>query len=463
MYDKKVQRAALLVAVLTAFLTTFSASCMNMSVPNMESDFQVSAVAIGWVITAYIITTAAMSVPFGKIADAKGRRKVMLVGVAGYAIASLCLVFVPTFSLMIVFRIIQGMFASMLFATNNAILISVYPPQKKGQMLGISISSTYVGLAAGPVLGGLLNHNVGWRSIFVITAILAVIAFVLAFRGVPRIPVEEGHKKPDVLGNILFIAAIVVTLYGLSNLSSFKFGWFILLAGLVIGVLFVMFERKVEDPVMRISMFTKCKAFTFSNFAALLNYASTYAISYLMSIYLQMVKGFDSQVAGMIMVSMPLVQAIFTPYMGKLSDRVAPSKMASIGMGVCAISLVIFATLGENTSLVVVIIALLIAGIGYAVFSSPNTNAILSLVRKEEYAVANSILSTMRTFGQSMSMAIVTIIVGFTLGNVALEHSSPADLVKTMHIMFVICVIMCVAGVILSLQRRKGMESACNL
>ena len=463
MYDKKVQRAALFVAVLTAFLTTFSASCMNMSVPNMESDFQVSAVAIGWVITAYIITTAAMSVPFGKIADAKGRRKVMLVGVAGYAIISFCLVFVPTFPLMIVCRIIQGMFASMLFATNNAILISVYPPQKRGQMLGISISATYVGLAAGPVLGGLLNHNVGWRSIFAISAILAVIAFVLAFRGVPRIPVEEGHKKPDILGNILFIAAIVVTLYGLSNLSSFKFGWLILLAGLVIGVLFVLFERKVEDPVMRISMFTKCKAFTFSNFAALLNYASTYAISYLMSIYLQMVKGFDSQVAGMIMVSMPLVQAIFTPYMGKLSDRVAPSKMASIGMGICAISLVIFATFGENTSLVVVIIALLIAGMGYAIFSSPNTNAILSLVRKEEYAVANSILSTMRTFGQSMSMAIVTIIVGFTLGNVALEHSSPADLVKTMHIMFVICVIMCVAGVILSLQRRKGMESACNL
>lgn len=455
MFDKKVQRAALQVAVLTAFLTTFSASCMNMSVPNMESDFQVNAAAIGWVMTAYIMATAAMSIPFGKIADVKGRRKVMVTGICGYMISSLVLFFVPQFGLLIAARVIQGVFASMLFATNNAILISVYPPEKKGQMLGISISSTYIGLAAGPVLGGFINHYLGWRFIFLITAVLAGIAFILALRGVPRIPVEENHKKPDILGNILFVAAIVISLYGLSNLSVMKFGWLILGIGLVIGALFVVLELKADNPVVRISMFTKCRAFTFSNFAALLNYASTYAISYLMSIYLQLVKGFDSQVAGIIMVSMPIVQAIFTPYMGKLSDRVKPHKLASLGMGVCAIGLVLFALLGVNTSLGFIIVALLICGMGYAIFSSPNTNAILSLVKKEEYAIANSILSTMRTVGQSISMAVVTIVVGMTLGNVALEHSSPEQLVNTMHIMFVICVIMCVAGVFLSLQRRK--------
>lgn len=455
MFDKKVQRAALQVAVLTAFLTTFSASCMNMSVPNMESDFQVNAAAIGWVMTAYIMATAAMSIPFGKIADVKGRRKVMVTGICGYMISSLVLFFVPQFGLLIAARVIQGVFSSMLFATNNAILISVYPPEKKGQMLGISISSTYIGLAAGPVLGGFINHYLGWRFIFLITAVLAGIAFILALRGVPRIPVEENHKKPDILGNILFVAAIVISLYGLSNLSVMKFGWLILVIGLVIGALFVVLELKADNPVVRISMFTKCRAFTFSNFAALLNYASTYAISYLMSIYLQLVKGFDSQVAGIIMVSMPIVQAIFTPYMGKLSDRVKPHKLASLGMGVCAIGLVLFALLGVNTSLGFIIVALLICGMGYAIFSSPNTNAILSLVKKEEYAIANSILSTMRTVGQSISMAVVTIVVGMTLGNVALEHSSPEQLVNTMHIMFVICVIMCVAGVFLSLQRRK--------
>ena len=455
LFDKKVQRAALQVAVLTAFLTTFSASCMNMSVPHMESEFQVSAAAIGWVMTAYIIATAAMSIPFGKIADVKGRRKVMIVGICGYMIASLCLVFVPTFPLLILARVIQGTFASMLFATNNAILISVYPPEKKGQMLGISISATYIGLAAGPVLGGLINHHFGWRFIFLITAVLACIAFILALRGVPRIPVEENHKKPDVLGNILFVAAIVVTLYGLSNVSVLKFGWLVLAIGLILGVLFVLLERKTENPVVRISMFTKSKAFTCSNFAALLNYASTYAISYLISIYLQVVKGYDSQMAGIILVAMPIVQAIFTPYMGKLSDRVKPHKLASLGMGICAVGLVLFAMLGENTPIAYIFIPLIISGFGYAVFSSPNTNAILSLVNKEEYAIANSILSTMRTVGQSVSMCIVTIIVGVILGNVALEHSTPENLVKTMHIMFVICVIMCIAGVILSLQRRK--------
>ncbi len=455
MSQTKFQRAVLGVTVITAFLTSFSSSSMELSIPHMETEFHVNAALVGWVLSAYILTTAAMSVPFGKIADVKGRRKVLLTGVAGFAASSVICAAAISFPMLLLGRVLQGFFASMLFATNNAILVSVFPQSMRGRVLGISISFTYIGLSAGPVIGGFLNHYIGWRSIFVISTILAVIALLLGLKNTPKLPVDEMHNKPDIFGNVLFIAAIVVTLYGLTNLSVFRFGWIILAAGVALGVLFIFVERKAEAPVVRISMFSKSRMFTFSNLAALLNYGATYAISYLMSIYLQVVQGYDSQIAGLIMVCMPAVQAVFTPLMGRLSDRISPNKLASTGMGICVLSLLGMTTIGISTPIPLIMIMLGCAGFSFALFSSPNTNAVLSSVGKEDYASANAILSTMRTVGQTMSMAVVTIIVGVVLGNVALEHAAPEALVKTMRSAFIVFVVLCAIGIYLSLKRNE--------
>ncbi len=459
---KKFQRGVLAVTAITAFLTTFSSSSMELSIPHMEREFGVNAALIGWVLSAYILTTAAMSVPFGKVADVKGRRKVLLLGMGGFAVSSVVCGLAVSFPMLMAGRVLQGIFASMIFATNNAILISVFPRSRRGRVLGISISFTYIGLSAGPVIGGFLNHYVGWRSIFVIAAILGVTALLLGIAHTPKLRVEKARKKPDIAGNILFIGAIVVTLYGLTNLTVIDFGWLILVCGLALGALFVLTEMRADDPVVRISMFTKSRVFTFSNLAALLNYGATYAISYLMSIYLQVVQGFDSQVAGLIMVCMPGVQAVFTPLMGRLSDRVSPHKLSSGGMAVCVLSLIGMSTIGIHTKIPFIMCLLACAGFSFALFSSPNTNAILSSVGKEDYASANAILATMRTAGQSTSMAVVTIIVGIFLGSTALEQARPQDLVSTMRCAFIVFVILCAAGIYLSLKRNKVSGNAGN-
>lgn len=451
----KYQKAVLSVTAITAFLTTFSSSSMELSIPHMEAEFGVNAAMIGWVLTAYILTTAALSVPFGKVADAKGRRKVLLTGILGFSFGAVVCAAAFSFPMLLAGRVLQGIFAAMIFATNNAILISVFPGSMRGQVLGISISFTYIGMSCGPVIGGFLNHYVGWRSIFVISALLA---WVAGFRGIKYTPKDTGSSeggKADILGNVLFILTIVTTLYGLTNLSVMAAGKFILLTGLILGVLFVLTELRVSDPVVKISIFTGSRSFTFSNLAALLNYGATYAISYLMSIYLQVVKGFDSQIAGLIMVSMPLMQAIFTPRMGKLSDRVEPYKLASAGMGICVLSLFGLSWITPGTPVVVVMLLLATAGFSFALFSSPNTNAIIAEVSKEDYASANSILATMRTMGQSTSMAVVTIIVGLILGKVSLEAAAPADLLRTLHMALRTFMALCAVGVFLSLQRRK--------
>ncbi len=453
-------KTILKVAMLTSFLTTFMGSALNLSIPNLEADFQVGATLIGWVVTSYTLSVAALSVPFGKVADAAGRRKVLLSGVGLFCFFTLACAFAWNIWVLLGLRILQGISASMIFATNNAILISAHAPSERGRVLGLSTAAVYVGLSLGPVIGGFLNHHFDWHAIFYLSSAVGLVTLTLAIKGIPAgFDAEHGGAsggaKLDVPGNLLYIACIVISLYGLTNLSTMDYAWAILLSGLAVGAAFVRVELKVENPVIRISMFTGDKAFAFSNVAALLNYGSTFAISYLMSIYLQVVMGYTSQTAGLILIAQPVMQALFSPMMGKLSDRIAPYKLATAGMGCCVIGLTLFFCVGVDTSLLFIFAALILSGFGFALFSSPNSNAIMACVQPQDYSVANSILATMRTVGQSASMAVVTIVVGFTMGSQALADASPADLVGTMHIIFGIFICLSLVGVVLSMQRRK--------
>jgi len=454
-FDEKEQKATLRMTVVTAFITTFMGSALNLSIPTLETQFDVSAALIGWVVTAFTLAVAALSVPMGKIADAKGRRRILVTGIISFAVISFACAFAVNIWMMLTLRALQGIAASMIFATNNAILISVYPGSERGRVLGISTASVYVGLSVGPVVGGFLNGTLGWQSIFVLSGIIALIALVFASHGIPKTDKADGTASLDLGGNILFIAMVTAFLYGLTNLSVMRYGWLIMITGICLGVAFVAVERKAKDPVIRVTMFSHDAVFTLSNLAALLNYGATFAISYLVSIYLQVVMGYSSRTAGLILIFMPVVQAAFSPVMGKLSDKVAPYKLASAGMGLCVLGLVLFSFLSVNTPLWYVIMTLLIVGFGFALFSSPNTNAIMGCVDRADYSVANSILATMRTVGHSSSMAIVTIVVGFTLGTTALADAAPDVLIGTMHKCFYIFIVLCVIGVFMSLKRRK--------
>ena len=456
MTETKEQKTILRVVVMTAFLTTFMGSALNLSIPAMEKEFGIGATLVGWIVTAYTLSIEAMSVPFGKIADAAGRRGVLILGISVFAVMSLGCGFCTDIWILLVLRVAQGFGAAMIFATNNAILISVYPADQRGRVLGLSSASVYVGLSIGPVIGGFLNHYAGWRSIFFLVTAVSAAVLAATVRGIPRKEKPEQAVKVDVPGNLLYILCITLFLYGLTNLSAVRFSWLILLAGIAAGIAFVLVELRVKEPTIRVTMFSRDPAFTFSNLAALLNYGATYAISYLMSIYLQVVMGFSSGVAGLILIVQPAMQALFSPAMGRLSDRIAPYKLASGGMALCAAALGMFYFVSETTPLWRIFFTLAAAGFGFALFASPNNNAIMACVEKKEYSVANSILATMRTVGQSSSMAIVTVITGFTLGNAALDTTPAADVITTMHWSFAIFFVLCVLGIFMSLKRRDS-------
>ena len=454
---KKGSGAVLAAAMITSFITSFMGSALNLSVPALEIEFHVNAATVSWVITAYTMAVAAMSLPFGKIADARGRRRIFLLGITGFGILCLASIFSVNFGMLIALRALQGVFASMIFATNNAILISSYPHSMQGRVLGFSIAATYIGLTAGPVLGGILNSAFGWRSIFVFMTLTAAAALVVGIRFVPGDqPVSAaGGEKRDVRGTVLYAAAILLSLYGMTNLTVSARAKIFFVAGLALIALFFVVESRTENPVMKVTLFTRSRAFTFSNLAALLNYGATFAISYILSLYLQLVKGFSSDKAGLILIAMPIVMAVFSPVMGNLSDRIRPAVLASAGMGICAVTLLLFSRIGAGTPLAYTMIVLIVAGFGFSMFSSPNNNAIMNCVEKKDYSIANSIIATMRTYGQSSGMALFNIVTGIVLGRSTLEAAPTGEIVKTMHLAFIVFMVVCVIGLVFSLARDK--------
>lgn len=456
----KDQKAALTVAMVTAFITTFSGSALNLSIPTIGEEFHSSAALLGWIITSYMLTSSVLSVPFGRLADIKGRIIILKIGIAIFTISSLLSAFSWGMPIILALRAMQGVGGAMIFGTNNAILISSFPPEKKGKVLGFSIAATYIGLTAGPVAGGMLTHYLGWRSIFIFTFIIGLIIFIIAFRKLPKKEDDLLSASMDYLGNFLYISMIALIMYGLSSISDTSYAKFLIILGVLLGIIFVRHELKTKDPIIEIKLFTGNIGYSLSNLAALMNYGATFALGYLLSLYLQIVLGYSPQTAGLILISQPLLMAILSPYAGRLSDKVSPFKLASAGMAISALGLLVFVFVNENTSLWLIIPTLMFIGIGFAFFSSPNTNAVMSCVEKKDYGVASSILATMRSIGHTMSMVIVTLIVSMQAGSKALSETSPSQLISIMKISFIVFTIICAIGVFISLKRGTKKRSS---
>ena len=457
--EKDLRRAVITVVVITAFITTFTGSALNLSIPDIGSQLGASAGRMGWLVSGYTLSVAAFSVPFGRLADITSRRNVLIAGIALFVACCIAALLSGSMAMLLISRVMQGVGAAMIFSTNTAVLISAFPGEQRGRALGYSLASTYVGLSAGPVIGGALNHNFGWRSIFVFIGILGVVALAAALMKLPAEKRTEPHapgagrRSFDAAGNVIYMISIFLLMYGLSEAGNGAVYIAVAAAGAAAGIIFVSHEMKSADPVVDIRLFRENKGYAFSNLSAMLNYGATFAISYLISIYLQVVMGYSSQTAGLIMIFQPLIMALLSPVAGRLSDRFSPFRMSSLGMALCAAGTFMFIFTGLQTHLVFIIAALVVTGLGFAMFSSPNTNAVMSCVEKEDYGVASSILATMRSIGHTFSMVIVTITVTVLASDMALADV-PADvLIKVIRVSFIVFTAICIAGVFISLKR----------
>ncbi len=444
----------LFIAALAGFLTPFDGSAVNIALPVMAAEFHLDAITLSWITTAYLLTSAVFLVPFGRIADIYGRKRIFLYGIAIFTGTSLVMTMVSFPEMLIAIRLIQGFGGAMIFGTALAILSSVFSPGERGRALGIYIMAVYLGLTMGPFLGGILTGYLGWRSIFLVNVPLGILACLLILWRLRGEWAECQGERFDLKGSVLYACSLVAVMLGLSTVPDLK-GVLLLSVGIVIGVIFVLYELRVPLPVLDLSLFTKNRVFAFSNLAALISYCATYAVTFLLSLDLQLTRGFSPEQAGGILIVLPAVQALLSPVAGRLSDRIDSQVLASIGIALTAVGMFPLVFISESTPIWYLVACLVVLGAGFGIFSSPNINAIMSSVEKRYLGVASGMNGTVRLVGQMLSMGIVMMLFSLFIGPVMITPEYFPEFLQSLHYAFLIFSLLSLVGVVASLMRGK--------
>ena len=430
--DKK--NLLLLICTVLSFFTVFAVNAVNIVIPSIAAEFHMSNIVQNWVTIIFLLVVAVLSVPAGQISAKYGLKKVTNISIILFIIISIINVLVTSQEQFLACRFILGISLAFINVTSMAMIVNVFPPEERGKALGINITGVYVGLSLSPVIGGIMNYNLGWRSVvlFGVPFMLVILALLLT-----KISDEWSsfeNMPLDFKGSLTYGIGIVLFMYGFTILNT-QLGVILTILGVVILILFGLIELRRAYPVFDIKFFKNHK----------------FAVTTILNYHLQYIKGFDSQTAGMILLVAPLCQVVLAPIAGRLSDKFVPQILAAIGMGLGTLSLFLFSSLNSATSMVFLIVAMIIYGIGFGLFSPPNTNVIMGSVPPKDTSIASASVATMRTVGQAMSMGILTLVFAFVMGDVPIIQQYYPLLVQSCQITCIICVVLCIASVFASL------------
>lgn len=447
--------AALAAGSVASFLVPFMMSAVAITLPVVQTELGATAVELSWVAGSYILALAAILLPVGRLADIWGRRRTFVWGTAAFVVFSMCAAMAWSVASLVFLRVVQGVGAAMILTTGVAIVTDVYPREERGKAMGVLVACVYLGLSVGPLVGGLMTDLAGWRSVFFLSLPPGLACLALSTR-------IDGEWRPargerfDALGSLYYALSVACFVNGLTALASPQRGLPLLAGAAGLGALFVLRSRRAVHPVIDLSLFTANRVFVLSSLATLVNYAGTFAVGFLLSLYLQVVKGFSPMHAGFVLVIQPVVQSLLSPLAGTLSDRFNAAGMASLGMGLCALGLFAVCGVDEATSLWAIGVILAVLGLGFALFASPNMSVVMGSVQPRHYSIASSLVATMRTFGMSLSMGVTTVVFGFLLHGRQVSAETVPQFLASMHVIFAVSAALCVFGVFCSLGRVRG-------
>lgn len=439
----------LIVSMLSSFFNPMMGAAVNVALPRIAEEFSLDAITLSWVTMAYLLSAAVFLVPLAKLGDILGRKKMFLYGNFFFGVTSLLCAFADSGTFLIISRFLQGIAGSMMFSTGMAILISSYPPDERGKVIGWNVSAVYVGLSASPILGGILTQTLGWASIFTINAIVSFFITIAVFLNIKAEWVESKGEKFDWLGTIIYIPSMSALMYGFSKLPD-SLAVFCTISGLLGIIIFVIIELKHPQPLLNMRLFFENRAFGSSNLSAFINYSATFAVSFVLSLYLQYSKNLSPTDAGIILISQPLLMAVVAVFSGRLSDKVSPRLLATAGMAVSVFGLFMLALIESDSSYTFIISALAVLGFGFGLFSSPNTNVVMSSVTRNYFAIASATLSTMRATGMMFSMAIASLAIHLYIGNQQINVKNLHFFINSSQLIFLIFTILSIIGIFLS-------------
>ncbi|MEN3044230.1 MAG: MFS transporter [Candidatus Hydrothermales bacterium] len=444
----------LLVACMSSFITPFLNSSINVVLPDMGKNLNLSAKTLSWIATSHLLSLSIFLLPFGKIGDIYGKRKIFLIGLLTHSLSSFFISISSIPSLIIFFRLIPGIGSAMIFGMGLSILTEIFSPSERGKAFGINSASIYTGLSLGPLLGGILTKEFVLRSLFIFNSIFSFITAIYLILTLEKNFKTFKNEKFDFSGFLIYAFSLIALVYGFSTIK-YSYGILYFLIGVFGLILFINFENKIKAPLLEIDLFKKNPVFYFSNLATFINYTSTSGVNLLLSLYLQYIKGINPRETGIILLFQPIVMVLVSPFSGRISDKINPGLVASFGMFITFISLVLFTLLENSTKTSFILINLILLGLGIGIFAPPNINSVMSSVDRRFYSISASMIATMRVLGHLFSLAIVTFILSSFIGGKNISEINLNLLLKSIKVSFLLLTFLSLIGIFVSLKRKK--------
>ncbi|WP_250655807.1 MFS transporter [Alkalimarinus coralli] len=438
------------VIALTQFAMPFMFSGVGVTLPLMGLELHASAVALGLVETGYLGASAAFLLPIGRLADATDKKILFKAGLFGYGVLTLLVGFADSPTMVVTLRVIQGITSAMVMATGMALITEVVAKDQLGKAMGLSIGAIYAGLAAGPFIGGVITSSLGWRWVYYLTAFVLLLAFILThtlMKGQWRRP----RMAFDWLGSIMVASIILCLISGSAILDESHWGGLLIAVGLLCIPLFFWVEKKVKQPLLRFDRLRANKVLSGALTTQLLMYSGSFGMTFLYSLYLQEVKALSAQQAGQVLVIGPILMAMTAPLFGRLADRVPPTNITLAGMLSASISLLMATQVSADTSIIYICTTMILQGLGFAMFSSPNMALIMSSVAPEHYSMASALASKTRYLGMVTSMVIITLLMSTFIGSGTIRGHLSSYL-SVMEFSFMIFSALSLMGVVLLLK-----------
>lgn len=471
--------AVLAIVAVGVFMATLDSSIVNISLPTIANYFHVPLNgAVEWVIIAYLVATAAILLTAGRLADMIGRKAVWLAGLLLFTSGSALCGAAPLLGVLIASRAFQGLGGALLMAVSPALLVGAFPPSERGRALGLNAVTVALGVSVGPTLGGFITSSLTWRWIFYVNVPIGIIG-ILATIYVLKERRSRNPGRFDPLGALLLAIGLAALTAGLS--FGQEIGWTspLLIALIVVGVIALAFlpfvEKRVPNPIIDFSMFRN-RVFFSANISLILSFLAMFAVSFMLPFYLEELRGFSTELSGVLLTPLPIVIAVIAPISGSLADRIGTRWLAAGGLTIACIGLVLISQLNAHSSIFDIVWRLVFTGVGQAIFQSPNNSALLGSAPRSQQGSASGFLATGRTMGQSLSVALSgAIFAGLGGASAGLmlsanrNHLASDQLVALQHTFtssfqatFIVCACIAAVGIFTSLVRGKEERTAAQ-
>jgi len=414
--EPKGSTAVVWTVAFTNFAMPFMFSGVGVAMPVMGRDLAMSGGVLGLFETLYLGTAAALMLPAGRISDAGDKNSLFTMGVAAFAVTTAALAFLPSVPLMLAMRVLQGVAAALVAATNMAILTEVVPRERLGRAIGLNIGAVYVGLSAGPFAAGAITTALGWRWMFGLSGAMAVVATVMSLASLPRRWVWP-QLQFDWPGALTSAVGIVLLIVGSATVGESSLGWWLAGAGMVTLAVFIRIEQTVPSPLISLSALAGRPVLLRALVVQFLTYAGAMGTSFLFSMYLQVARGWTARDAGWLLMIAPVLMASLAPLAGRTADRVRPQLIAAVGTTLILIGTVAAWLVPTGNALVLIVVTLVSHGVGFAVFSSPNMTVIMGSAPRERTAMVSALASQMRTLGMVCALMLITAFMAVHLGS----------------------------------------------